>query len=73
MSLAIRLSFWVLLALLSPLLLGLLLDIALGVAPKGLLCGSALGALLASAIVIRTIQLRYQTLAPPEINDKENA
>ena len=71
MRLAVQLAGWVVMALFSPLLLGIIFDIFTGLSPFGLLFGMATGMTIALIIVLRTIQKRLFILAPS--TDAEDA
>lgn len=60
-----RLFAGVALALLTPLLLGVFIDLAAGTAPWGLLGGFGIGIFLAILLVIQTISARLAAIAPP--------
>ena len=64
MHMAVRLAVFVALALLVPLILGIVLDYVTGRSPIFMLMGMVTGMLIALAIVLRTIQNRLIVLAP---------
>ncbi len=73
MRLAIRLAVWVAPVLVTPLLLGILLDTSTPTAPWGLLCGLTTGITLGALIIIRTIHAQFQALAPDPEDAKERS
>lgn len=72
-QLALRLALWMIPALVAPLLLGIAIDILIGSSPWGLLVGLAAGMLSGTYIITRTIQVRFQALAPEADDAKENS
>lgn len=72
-QLALRLALWMIPALVAPLLLGIAVDIFIGSSPWGLLFGLATGMFLGTYIIIRTIRVRFQALAPDSDDAKENS
>jgi len=66
----IKLVILVGLALITPLLLGVTVDVLSDFAPLGTLFGMFTGIFIATILVVRTIQTRYLTIAP--VSDEGN-